>query len=70
MRSGGEEYDCRGGKEWCRFQLTTTLGLYKVAIGEDISKAEKPGMFDIKVRSHALLVVFLYTRQLGAADIK
>ncbi|TVY35426.1 Acyl-CoA-binding protein-like protein [Lachnellula subtilissima] len=24
------------------------LGLYKVATGEDISKAEKPGMFDLK----------------------
>lgn len=25
------------------------IGLYKVATGEDISKAEKPGMFDLKV---------------------
>ncbi|TVY18582.1 Acyl-CoA-binding protein-like [Lachnellula arida] len=25
-------------------------GLYKVATGEDISKAEKPGMFDLKIR--------------------
>ena len=27
------------------------VGLYKVATGEDITKAEKPGMFDLKVRS-------------------
>lgn len=26
------------------------IGLYKVAIGDDISKAEAPGLFDIKVR--------------------
>jgi acyl-CoA-binding protein len=25
-------------------------GLFKVATGEDISKSEKPGMFDLKVR--------------------
>lgn len=31
------------------------LGLYKVATGEDISKAEKPGMFDLKVRFSSVL---------------
>ena len=27
-------------------------GLYKVATGEDISKAENPGTFDLKVLLH------------------
>ncbi|TVY52063.1 Acyl-CoA-binding protein-like [Lachnellula cervina] len=29
-------------------ELLELYGLYKVATGEDISKAEKPGMFDLK----------------------
>ncbi|CAG8952382.1 hypothetical protein HYFRA_00001129 [Hymenoscyphus fraxineus] len=37
--------------QWTRANEGYRTGLYKVAHGEDISKAETPGMFDIKGKS-------------------
>lgn len=43
--------------------ILTGTGLYKVALGEDISKAENPGTFDFKVRSLPPFCIYsLYIR--------
>ena len=39
--------------------LLELYGLYKVATGEDILKADTPGIFDLKVRS-----IYIHTGQL------
>jgi len=39
--------------------LTTGTALYKVGLGEDITKAEQPGTFDLKVRFQPLLTLGL-----------
>jgi hypothetical protein len=36
---------------WAVAKKIPIIGLYKVALGEDITKAETPGMFDLKVRN-------------------
>lgn len=44
------------------------IGLYKVATGEDISKAENPGTFDLKVcesRDPGPFLIFLPSLSLG-----
>jgi hypothetical protein len=41
--------------------LIGDVGLYKVATGEDFSKAEKPGMFDLKVSFLPLVCLFCFS---------
>jgi hypothetical protein len=36
------------------------VGLYKVAMGENIEDAEKPGMFDLKVHTHTYPLLFSF----------
>lgn len=38
----------------------SALALYKVANGEDITKAEAPGTFDFKVRNYSHILQFIH----------